>query len=92
MSSPGVSKSVNRSLLVDATFFECSPHCLLERVFRHVLSRVGGMGVIAPLGRKEPEGVAMSCPVMAKEFESSLRQRDVAIFAALATPDVKHHP
>jgi hypothetical protein len=47
--------------------------------------------MLTSLGRKQKQPIAMSGPELAKEFESAMRQRDIAIFAAFATTDVEHH-
>jgi hypothetical protein len=91
MSGKGVTKRVNRSEFVDAALLERGAEGLLNAALRQGLSRFREVSMLTSLGRKQKQPIAMSGPELAKEFESAMRQRDIAIFAAFATTDVEHH-
>lgn len=87
-----MSKSVNRSWLVNAAYFESSAESVLNRTFVNRIGSFLKFDVRFTFRREKPERVAMCSPIKAKEFKSRLRQGNITIFAALAEADVNHHP
>jgi hypothetical protein len=91
MPGPGMTPRMDRGPFVDATVFEGGAERVLNAAAGHGLGGRRQTGP-SPTGRREdPDRGAMSDPRLPKQVQRPLRQRDVAIFAAFALPDVDHH-
>src|SRR5205823_4342094 len=89
----GMPQRVNVRGLVDPAAFDGAGEGALETAVGDGTDRrIAGRGQIASRDRgKEPEGIAMGAPVVAEQRERGIRDRHVAILAALAM-DVQELP
>ena len=81
-----MSKRMDRGRLGDAALTQASPKGALDPAFIH---RPHHRQVAS---RKKPERMAVAPPIEPKLGEGLLRQGHIAVFVALAPPQVQHHP
>lgn len=64
---------------------------ILDAGFAHRSIGRGGELMIPSFGGKDPNGIAMRCPVVAESFEGRLWKRDHAIFGPFTAMDMNEH-
>jgi len=75
---------------VNAALFESNPENLLERTLGHRLSGEREIDLGTSWRREDEEEVAMGDPILAQQFESPRRERDIAIFTTFPNADMDH--
>ena len=92
MRGPGMAQRMHGGAFVVATLFQGRAESVLHTALGH---RLGGPvpGRCGHGLRREraSTGLRWVLPVLAQQLQRALRQRDIAIFGALAVADVNHH-
>jgi len=87
----GMAQGMDVRGLGDGAGLEGQPKCALERGAAHRFGRSARAQSAVALGRKEQDGMAVRFPLLAKQQQRALGQRDVAILIAFAGADVQEH-
>ena len=88
----GMAKRVyGNSLFSDAGIKLGAAESALDTAFGHGSLRLCGAFAVSTESWEEKMGMAVSAPIAAQQLKSRVRQRDVAVFGALATVHMDHH-
>lgn len=88
----GMAKGVDRDpFLSDACLELGSAESALDAGFGHRVWGVRGAFSISSESWEKESGVAVSDPLISQEWQSGLREGDIAILGTLASVDVDHH-